>query len=387
MKNKKINYDIEMLRGVAIIMVLFQHFPSLYFWSDHSFFNSLSKHLTFWTGVDLFFCISGFVVGKALINKLDESMRQSSERNFVIKEFFIKRAFRLLPTSFLWLSVVLLLSYSFNDSGAFGVYLDNLKQALSIVTYNYNWYVKTVNEAGIPATFAPFWSLNLEEQFYFIFPFFIILCPKKARVPFLLICCGILFFIKRQGYLSFNFRIDAISYGVVLAIISYREGYSKLRDALNKVLRSPILSMTVCISLLILTPTLMWNSDHMVGVIALISFFMIYMASFNSGEINLPNIIRKPMIYIGNRSYGLYIIHTPAIYITQEIFARYFTSHGVMPHGGLYIESAITIVCILIMACLVEINYRWVESPTRKMGAEIVSRMTKARREIQTKSV
>lgn len=386
MKERKINNDIEMLRGVAIILVLFQHFPSLYFWSDHSFFASLSKYLTFWTGVDLFFCISGFVVGKSLINKLDESMRKNSERNFVIKEFFIKRAFRLLPTSFVWLSVVLLLSYYFNDSGAFGIYNENLKQALSIVTYNYNWYVKTVNEAGIPATFAPFWSLNLEEQFYFVFPFFIVLCPKKARVQFLMICCVILFFIKRQGFLSFNFRIDAISYGVILAIISNKNGYSKLKNSLSKILRAPVLFMTCCILLLIITPTLMWNSVHMVGVIALISFFMIYMASFNSGEINLPNTLRKPMIYIGNRSYGLYIIHMPAIYITQEIFARYFTSQGIMPHGGLYIESAITIVCIIIMSCLVEINYRWVETPTRKMGAEIVSRMTAARREIQTKS-
>lgn len=374
MTNSRINLDIEMLRGVAIVMVLFQHYPSLYFWSEHSFFSWISQYLTFWTGVDLFFCISGFVVGKALIEKLDESMSIKIHRNNIIKDFFIKRAFRLLPTSIFWVVVVVLLSKHFNSSGAFGLYHENLKQALSVLTYNYNWYVKTVNESGIPATLAPFWSLNLEEQFYFVFPLFLIICPNRYRVPFLLITCAILFFIKRQGFLSFNFRIDAISYGVILAIISNRQGYSKLSDSIGSKVRSPVIIMIACISLLIITPRLLWGSSIMIGVIALISFFMIYMASMNSGEINLPIVIRKPMIYIGKRSYGLYVIHMPSIFITQEIFARHFASQGVRPHGGLLIDFSITIVSLAITWLLVEFNYLVVETPTRKMGASIIAR-------------
>lgn len=374
MKNNRINFDIEMLRGVAIIMVLFQHYPSLYFWSDHSFFNWVSKYLTFWTGVDLFFCISGFVVGKALINKLDASMLIKSHRDNVIKDFFIKRAFRLLPTTFFWVAAVVLLSKHFNNSGAFGIYHETLKQALSVLTYNYNWYVKTVNEAGVPATLAPFWSLNLEEQFYFAFPIFLIICPKRFRVPFLLSVCAILFFIKRQGFLSFNFRIDAISYGVILAILSTRQGYSNLTEFITSKFRSPVIILIACIALLIIIPRLLWDSSIMVGVIALISFFMIYMASMNSGEINLPNALRKPMIYIGSRSYGLYIIHMPSIYITQEIFVRHFSYQGVSPHGGIPIDLSITIVSLLITWLLVEFNYRVIETPTRKIGASIVAR-------------
>ncbi|MBT0725949.1 acyltransferase [Rosenbergiella australiborealis] len=374
MNNYRINLDIEMLRGVAIVMVLFQHYPSLYFWSDHSFFSWISQYFTFWTGVDLFFCISGFVVGKTLINKLDESMSIKCQRNIVIKDFFIKRAFRLLPTSIFWAVVVVLLSKHFNNSGAFGIYHENLKQALSVITYNYNWYVKTVNEAEIPATFAPFWSLNLEEQFYFVFPLFLIICPRRFRIALLLTTCAVLFFIKRQGFLSFNFRIDAISYGVILAILSSREEYSRLRDSIRSKVRSPVIITITCVALLIVIPKVLWNTSIMVGVIAFICFFMIYMASINSGEINHPNVIRKPMIYIGNRSYGIYVIHMPSIFITQEIFARHFASQGVNPHGGLLIDFAITIVSIAITWTLVEFNYRIIETPCRKIGASIVAR-------------
>lgn len=366
-----------MLRGVAIIMVLFQHYPSLYFWSDHHFFNWVSQYLTFWTGVDLFFCISGFVVGKALINKLDSCGHNRNLRGMVIKEFFIKRAFRLLPTSIFWVLVIVLLSKHFNHSGAFGVYHEVLKQAASVLTYNYNWYVKSVNEAGIPATLAPFWSLNLEEQFYFIFPFFLIAFPKKFRVPFLIGVCVLLFFIKRQGFLSFNFRIDAISYGVVLSIISSRQGYAKIKLLSNRLIKSPTVIMMLCITLLIVIPKILWQSPFMVGVVALVSFFTIYMASFNSGEINLPSFLRRPMIYVGNRSYGLYIIHMPAIYITQELFARYFASKGVAPHGGWLIETAITAVSLAVTWLLVEFNYQIIETPTRKLGAAIVERRKK----------
>lgn len=374
MTNTRINLDIEMLRGIAITMVLFQHYPSLYFWSNHPFFSWISQYLTFWTGVDLFFCISGFVVGKALINKLDESKKVKGQTSVVIKDFFIKRAFRLLPTSIFWVAAVVILSSQFNSSGAFGIYHENLKQALSVLTYNYNWYVKSVNEAGIPPTLAPFWSLNLEEQFYFVFPFFLILVSKKYRVLFLLTICAILFFIKRQGFLSFNFRVDSISYGVILAILSSHSGYARLRDLIKEKFNQPRLLMATCITLLIITPRILWESSFMVGTIALISFFIIYMASFNRGEINTPNIIRKPMIYIGNRSYGLYVIHMPAIFITQEICARQFASQGIAPHGDILIDFSITLTSIVITWLLVEFNYRVIEVPTRKMGASIVAR-------------
>lgn len=120
MEKLRPNSDIEILRAFAIIMVLIQHYPTLYFWSDHSFFTSLNKYISFWSGVDLFLCISGFVVSCSLIPVIDRSKDAGVSASRAIIAFFIKRAFRLFPTSFLWIAIILTFSVTFNLSGAFG---------------------------------------------------------------------------------------------------------------------------------------------------------------------------------------------------------------------------------------------------------------------------
>lgn len=377
MNNSRINFDIEMLRGIAIVMVLFQHYPSLYFWSDHATFQWVSQYFTFWPGVDLFFCISGFVVGKTLIDKLDKNKDRGISTSPIIKDFFIKRIFRLLPTTIAWVLIVLFLSKHFNTSGAFGIFEENLKQAASVLTYNYNLYVKHVNESGIPPTFAPFWSLNLEEQFYFIFPFFLLFCKKNMRLPVLITIISILFFIKRQGHLSFNFRIDAISYGVILSILSSRDSYAFMKNKMKSRLNMPNALLIFMILLLIIIPKMIWESSAMVGILAIICFITIYLASFNEQIITLPQPIRKILIYIGSRSYGLYLIHMPSIFITQEVFAQYFTSQRKLPHGGVLIDISITALSLLVTIILVETNYHLIENPFRKIGRQIASKKNK----------
>ena len=373
MKREKINLDIEILRGVAIIMVMVQHLPSLFFWSSHETFTRITNYLTFWSGVDLFFCISGYVVGKTLINRMDERNKYNISAASVIKEFFIKRAFRLLPVSLFWVAIVLILSRYYNISGAFGIFNENIKQALSILTYNYNWYIKTVNESGNPPTFAPYWSLNLEEQFYFVFPFFLLLVNKKYRIFTLLAIIAFLFFIKRQGFLSFNFRIDAICYGVILAIVSDRESYRKPADWIRRVCKNPVIALSLTIALLILIPRSMWEFDCMVGILAIVSMFAVYLASFNEGFVSVSALMKNIFIYIGSRSYGFYLIHMPAIYFVQESTIRYYISIGRPPSQSLALSICMLIACLIFMALAVEASYRFIEVPIRNYGRKIAS--------------
>lgn len=158
MKKLRPNSDIEILRAFAIIMVLIQHYPSLYFWSDHSFFTKVNTYLSFWSGVDLFLCISGFVVSCSLIPLIDKCKDNRLSSSSAIKSFFIKRAFRLFPTSFLWISIILLMTLIYNVSGAFGNLNWNLYQSASVLTYNYNYLSAYMTEHGLPTTLGPFWS-------------------------------------------------------------------------------------------------------------------------------------------------------------------------------------------------------------------------------------
>src|SRR5579859_1235266 len=108
------NQEIEALRGAAVMLAVFSHGGNLLFWSDR-----IEKSLlAFWGGVDIFFAISGFVIATAFAQRI----RHANEHgNFArtIGAFFVRRIFRIWPTAWLWIGVVLLLSIGFNSTGIF----------------------------------------------------------------------------------------------------------------------------------------------------------------------------------------------------------------------------------------------------------------------------
>lgn len=375
MEKLRPNSDIEILRALAIIMVLIQHFPSLYFWSDHAFFTSVNKHISFWSGVDLFLCISGFVVGCSLIGLFELVSIDKNKTRKIVLSFFIKRAFRLLPTSVFWVLVIITLTYTYNLSGAFGDKRWNIYQAISVLTYNYNILSHYMLINQLPATFGPYWSLNLEEQFYFALPLFIIFI-KRYKIPALLLLITIQFFITRQDTYLFNFRLDALCWGVILSLLFINGRLNSLEPLFMKSKWISFLTTPILIILLMLLIPLLHTSQFMVGSIAIISMLLVYLASFNKKYIFMPIPIRKVMLYIGSRSYAIYLIHMPVIYFIQESVVRYYISVGRAPSGSLQLCIWMTVSAIFLTLLISEINYRVIESPLRKAGRKYAEKIS-----------
>jgi peptidoglycan/LPS O-acetylase OafA/YrhL len=88
--------DIEVLRAIAVLMTMIGHFQELLFWGPPYL-------VQLWGGVDLFFCISGFVIARSLIIEAPSS---GGARNFLLFAipFWIKRVFRIWPAAFTWLA-------------------------------------------------------------------------------------------------------------------------------------------------------------------------------------------------------------------------------------------------------------------------------------------
>jgi len=376
MEKLRPNSDIEILRAFAIIMVLVQHYPSLYFWSDHSFFAKVNTFLQFWSGVDLFLCISGFVVSCSLIPLIDKCKDQGIGLSGVIKSFFIKRAFRLFPTSFLWIAVILFMTFIYNISGAFGSTKWNFYQALSILTYTYNLLSHYMLVNSLPTSMGPFWSLNLEEQFYFILPFFIILTKKEFRTSLLIVMISIQFFILRQDTYLMNFRMDSISWGVVISIF-YMDGRTLRFEP--KLLKSKAFSLpltAVALCYLMFSIPALHECRFMVGMLALVSAVLVFVASFNKKYIYCPESLRKTFLWIGSRSYAIYLIHMPVIYFIQESTIRYYIAIGQPPSKTLLLCFIMTTMAILITGLVVELNFRIIEKPLRNYGRKVASKFT-----------
>lgn len=374
MSNKK-NLEIEYLRAVAIGLTLLSHLPALLpFHQD--FFNSAFTIYMPWTGVDLFFCISGYVVSKAYLDTFDQQ-RQQGRFWLAAQSFWIKRIYRLLPTAWLWVLIPLLLSITFNQSGAFGSWHDNLRSITAVVTFSGN----LANQFGM--TLGPnsvYWSLALEEQFYFIFPLFLLFVTGvRWRVGILLGLIAFQFCFDRNPFgnavtaLASSFRLDAMMWGILICLFSRTTLYRQFEPIFLQGSPLKVLGLNLLLFYLLgAISAQMIATPIAVGLIAIISALLVFMSSFNRGYIFSLPLLSSFLEWMGSRSYGMYVIHFPAYRISHEIWYRYAAENDLGFNGGLTAELLLTAAFFIVL--LSELNYRLIEQPLRKRGAEVARR-------------
>ena len=155
-------YGLDNLRAFAIIFVLLFHSNR---WVEHP--NWFPKAFQFgWTGVDLFFVLSGFLISSQLFAQIKK------EGTFSMKEFYIKRVFRILPIYFFVLAIYFLFPFFSNDFGK-GQTLPPLWKFLTF-TQNFG------GDVGNARTFGMVWSLCVEEHFYLLLPVTLLLFLKTS---------------------------------------------------------------------------------------------------------------------------------------------------------------------------------------------------------------
>jgi len=201
---------VDFVRFISILVVIGGHFfPRWVFQNGfppliHQFI--LGSFLNGAYGVTFFFVVSGFLITRILIeNKEDFS-------NIDLKAFYIKRAARIFPL----LSIVILVSLLMGHLDLYdekmapyhtGTYGANYGSGfwLSLITFNFNWYLAWNDARGVGLQWAILWSLAVEEQFYFFYPAVLKILKKRHRVLAFLGCvilAGVLF----RGISHFYFK-------------------------------------------------------------------------------------------------------------------------------------------------------------------------------------
>ena len=156
--------DVEGLRGIAILLVLLFHGTTLL---PGGFI-----------GVDVFFVISGFLITGMLLDELEAT------DHIDLLGFYDRRIRRLLPAATVVLVIVLPLSYlvlapldrpaAMLDGATAGLFVSNLRFASLQGDY--------FSVVSTPSPFIHFWSLSLEEQFYLVWPFLLLVVARGRRV-------------------------------------------------------------------------------------------------------------------------------------------------------------------------------------------------------------
>ena len=173
---------IDGLRAVSVLAVLVYHHyvvgGSSPGWLPGGFY-----------GVEVFFVVSGYLITSLL---LDERTRTGS---IALKEFWFRRARRLLPALFLMIGVVILYSLLFLRDNT----IAELKSdVIAAATYTSNWWQiiaerSYFEQGGRPELFRHLWSLAIEEQFYLFWPLVLAWALKdlgRRRAPWAMIALG-----------------------------------------------------------------------------------------------------------------------------------------------------------------------------------------------------
>lgn len=359
--NKKIK-DIEVLRGVAVVGVAFWHLFA-YVELPAAFDLVFRQWLNTGVGVDLFFVISGFVIARSLLPTLELARNNGNELPTVVA-FWIRRAWRLLPSAWLWLSIILILTVCFNRSGVWGTFEESLGGALSAFMNLANLrFADSFEKYWFGASFH-YWSLSLEEQFYLLFPFLVLLFRNNLKY-FLIILILLQAVIDRSMYLVV-LRTDGIALGVLLAIVSQTDKFKLFEPTF---LRNRFMSSLV---VLMMTLGLFATHGNLLNIplkwsfVALFSGALVFIASWDKGYLIGSGWWREPWVWLGARSYAIYLIHVPAIFAAREgVFRLREYSGWIDLNQGL----VVMLLAVAATVILADINYRIIERPLIRRGA------------------
>lgn len=307
---------LDGLRGIAILLVVFFH---NFGFTNYFFFG--------WLGVDLFFVLSGFLITDILI-------RGINGRSF-LKSFYIKRVLRIFPVYFLLLIIFLIVLPNLSTyTGNLKYYTDN---QIWLWTYLQNWlYIfKPIERSNV---LLHLWSLAVEEQYYIIWPFVILIFrkPKLLLTFSLSLLLGIILLrlivwiqhIEGLQYFSwYTFtRIDGLCIGSALALVKF---ISPKFITIN----TPYIVLSVaavnCIFYFI-NKSYNYSFPYLplVGysTFAIVFAIIVFEAGTHNRNFITALLSIAPLRFIGKISYGFYIFHWPVYKWLYPGLTDYFNS-------------------------------------------------------------
>jgi peptidoglycan/LPS O-acetylase OafA/YrhL len=359
------NQEIDFLRGIAIILVLVAHLGFLA--PNGSPFVGFvnTKIAQFWIGVDLFFVISGFVISSTLLPRLDSAHK--SEYWKFIGQFYKRRFFRIVPTAFFWAFYALVASSFATLIGLAGHKFGSpdvvFRNFLASMLFFQNIYILYEPSAIL----SQYWSLSIEEQFYLVFPFFIVFTKRLRRTEIILLAIVVQAFLyrpPRQDIFFSMFRFDALLMGVLLHI--WKDSINlKIAPVVEKLSRSARFCLMG--ALLVIACVLPAQIGSWRGAITLVDFtcaILVLLASLKCGFYLhcVPDSVFRFVHDVGLRSYSLYLSHMPAFYIISTLTVV-LQPIGLWNNPGLTLPSIVA--GLLLTSLFTVFSFRYVETPTR----------------------
>jgi peptidoglycan/LPS O-acetylase OafA/YrhL len=312
--------QIDGIRGAAILLVVLYHYVAVPVPADAGKgFLFLRQALSnAWSGVDLFFVLSGFLIAGILID------HRSSKNYFPV--FYVRRVSRIFPLYYFFLFLFLFLQFSapFLDLFSKGLFANPLP------IQSYFLYLQNLAMA-VNGTFgneflAITWSLAIEEHFYLFLPL-IVRWSHPKRLPlnlFFLICLtlGLRATVGAGSFFAFVFtpwRLDGLFLGALLAVLLRTPRVLELFKKQLTWIKIAFVALLLFFAYSSMTE-LFGSLDH------LFLFGLMYAALILLslvGNTALGHIFSwSPLIHTGRIAYGIYLFHQLVNGMLQDLIFK-----------------------------------------------------------------
>lgn len=328
----KFREDIEILRGVAILLVFTYHLKIAFVKSG-------------FIGVDIFFVISGFLIAAAL---------KGTTRTEIIN-FYDRRARRVLPACFVVFLLFFLISpflfLPFETKKIAESFIGTIVGAPNFVFWLENSYFDELS-------FRPmlhYWSLGVEIQYYIIFPFLIYL--TKGRIPLVFIIFIISFIIcillTKISTKSAFFLTPSRIWEFLAGFFAYRISEKSLLNSFKwRNWVSVVALFAMCITAVVEIPHSEFPGYHAIYPVFFAFTFLLFGLSITG---KVAQTAAMPIRFLGRISFSFYLIHYPIIFLfLYSPFSQWET-----------IELNDIFVITIITTILSIISYRFIEVPFR----------------------
>lgn len=308
--------DIQALRALAVGLVVLNHL-----WP-----NRITGGFV---GVDIFFVISGFLITTHLVKEL------SATSKINLGKFYARRVKRLLPAAFLVLAVSSIAVYLWVP---YAQWMQTARETMMSVLYVENWSLaaQSVDYSALndQATVAQhYWSLSVEEQFYFFWPlalYGLYILGRKFLTPGAALTVGIgamalaslLFSVyytatnPSPAYFATPVRVWEFAFGGLLALVAHKIVLT--RSAGTALAAAGWFA--VIISAFVFSPETQFPG--WTALLPVLGTVFVIAGGMNQSKSPLNGVVGwKPVQLVGDVSYSIYLWHWPMIVVAPFLLA------------------------------------------------------------------
>ena len=369
--NRGWSTELEGLRGIASLWVLLGHISLLV----HCHIVLLSSP---GIGVDLFILLSGYLMAK---NYLDRQHKEPWQEVATIRQFWLRRFFRIAPLYYLLLVIALISGPWFGEMRDViaqfyqGTATESSRysdQSLGNVVTHFSFLFGLLPTYSFN-TVLPDWSIGLEMQFYVLFPFIMLLTLRlgyaRALIGLMLLCCAGRYLLA-DYYQAFEMpSMILIKLNIFLAgmLLAQAVRLQQLRYLLWA-LMGPVASVVIGLEAIPLQVFM-----EVVMILGMAAILWQYPPlSLQARLIALPRKLLNNRLstWLGDVSFSVYLLH---LLIVIPTIALLLNHTGMSHFAPLMRFALVSVICLPVTYALASLLYRWVEMPGIRLGKRVLN--------------